>query len=266
MEEKGLLCLLIFFFLTLNAFAGDNSSAIDVKSIVDHLEKQASAYGNSEEFKELKKSFELRKKQILEMSKEKDFREMVDRVKNQEFMDQIESATKEIIRWTDKADNKTSQKDLEFYENVSLKENSGSWALVVFMSSSMGRDFQLYIDDLDVFLNKQLDRWGRLYVVPYGVMRGVLEDNGKPSIMKTVLWLQNILKDKKVQVLIDPILFRQYRVSSVPCVLLTRFSSFTSRGCSESYFGCGYSVFGFLRAVEEKTKDETLKSLLRKLD
>lgn len=266
MEEKGLLCLLIFLFLTLNAFAGDNSSAVDVKGIIDHLEKQASAYGSSEEFKELKRNFELRKKQILEMSKEKDFREMVNRVKSQEFMDQIESATKEIIRWTGKAGNENSQKDLEFYESNSLKGDSEPWVLVVFMSSSMGRDFQLYIDDLDVFLSKQLDKWGRLYVVPYGVMRGVLEDNGKPSIMKTVLWLQNILKDKKVQVLIDPILFRQYRVSSVPCLLLTRFSSFTNRTCSESYFGCGYSVFGFLRAVEDKTSNKSLKRMLRELD
>ena len=261
-----MLCLLIFLFLTLNAFAGDNDSAVDVKSIVDHLEKQASTYGNSGEFKELKKSFELRKKQILEMSKEKDFREMVDRVKSQEFMDQIESATKEIIRWTGKAGNENSQKDLEFYESTSLNGNSEPWVLVVFMSSSMGRDFRLYIDDLDVLLNKQLDKWGKLYVVPYGVMRGVLEDNGKPSIMKTVLWLQDILKDKKVQVLIDPILFRQYRVSSVPCLLLTRFSSLTNRTCSKGYLGCGYSVFGFLRAVEDKTNNKFLKRMLRELD
>ncbi|GAB6075184.1 TrbC family F-type conjugative pilus assembly protein [Desulfurobacterium crinifex] len=261
-----MLRLLIFLFLTLNAYAGDNGSAVDVKSIVGNLEKQASAYGNSEEFKELKKKFELRKKRILEMSKEIDFREMVDRVKSQGFMDQISNATKEIIRWTGKAGNTNSQKDLEFYERASLKGNSEPWVLVVFMSSSMGRDFQLYIDDLDVFLSKQLDKWGKLYVVPYGVMRGVLEDNGKPSIMKTVLWLQNVLKDKKVQVLIDPILFRQYRVSSVPCLLLTKFSSLTNRSCSESYFGCGYSVFGFLRAVEDKTENRFLKRMLRELD
>jgi len=261
-----LLCLLIFLFLTLNAFAGDNGSAVDVKGIVEHLEKQVSAYGSSEEFKELKKNFELRKKRILEMFKEKDFGEMVNRVESREFMDQISNATKEIIRWTGKAGNRNSQKDLEFYESTSLKGNSDPWVLVVFMSSSMGRDFKLYIDDLDVFLNKQLDKWGKLYVVPYGVMRGVLEDNGKPSIIKTVLWLQNILRDKKVQVLIDPILFRQYRVSSVPCLLLTRFSSLTNRSCSESYFGCGYSVFGFLRAVEDKTSNKSLKCVLRELD
>jgi len=266
MEEERLLCLLIFLFFTLNVFAGGNSSAVDVKSIVNRLEKQASACGSSEEFEELKKNFELYKKQILEMSKEEDFREMVNRVKSREFMNQIFNATKEVVRWTGKAGNENSWKDLEFYESTPLKGNSEPWVLVVFMSSSMGRDFQLYIDDLDIFLNKQLDKWGKLYVIPYGVMRGVLEDNGKPSIMKTVLWLQNILKGKKVQVLIDPVLFRQYRVSSVPCLLLTKFDALTNRTCSESYFGCGYSVFGFLRTVEDKTNNGVLKRMLRELD
>jgi len=259
-----LLCILIFLFLSLSAFADDSS--VDIKGVIDHLEKQVSAYGDSGELEKLKEKFGLRKQEVLKMVREKDFQDIVERVRSREFMDQVANATGEIIRWTGEAGNKNSLEDLEFYRSVYDQDNLDTWVLVVFMSSSMGKDFQLYVNDLDILLNKQLVKWHKLCLVPYGVLRGVLEEDGKPSIMKTVLWLQNILKNKKVQVLIDPILFRQYSISSVPCVLLTRYSSLANRSCSESYLGCGYSVFGFLRVVEGKTKNESLKSLLRQLN
>lgn len=248
------------------SYAGEvNSDNSDVREVVKSLNSTVSAYTNSTDWKNFKKLWEKRKKEIVKVYQSKTFKQMRKRLQSQRFQEEVNNATREIIKWTGKAGNDNWSRDLSFYNET--MDKSSSMALIVFLSSSMGRDFDTYVDDMSLLIDKESSLWNKLLLVPYGVLRGVINDEkGKPSILRTVSWLRHILKGKRVQILIDPLLFRQYRVDQVPCLLLTKYDALQSRSCSEAYFGCGYSVFGFLAEVEKKTADKSLKELLRKLD
>ena len=234
------------------------------KQQLDSLDRRVESF--SDRVKELKKQVE----KIEKDADRQKLEEMYKYVHSEEFQQRVNDFSKQIIEWTGKAGNKNADKDLKFFEkqlNRNRQEND-TWTLIAFLSSSMGSELDTYIDDLSLLIEKQVEKKGKLYLVPYGALRGLvaLKPGQKPTLTTTVAWLRKKLAGKEVQILIDPILFRQYGVDRVPCLLLTRYSAVEQRTCSESYFGCGYSVLGFLDKVESSTANEELRKLIRELE
>ena len=234
------------------------------KEQVDQLNKRVESF--SKQAEEMKKKVEEIEKKV---DREK-LQQIYDYVHSEEFQNRVNNYSKQIIEWTGKAGNKNAQKDLQFFKKQleKAKSRQQTWTLIAFLSSSMGTEIDTYLGDLSVLIEKQAEKFGKLYLVPYGALRGLvpLKKGQRATLKTTVLWLQKKLAGKEVQVLIDPVLFRQYGVDRVPCLLLTKYSAVEQRTCSESYFGCGYSVFGFLDKVESSTDNQNLKKLIRELE
>jgi len=252
--------LIAFLLLILPAYGQQPLS----KEQLDSLNKTVESF--SSQVKEFEKQLKEAEKKV----DRKRLKQMYDYVHSEEFQNRVNDYSRQIIEWTGKLGNKNAEKDLRLFNsqvNANRTEQE-TWAMVVFLSSSMGNDLDSYLDDMSLLIDKQVEKFGKLYLVPYGAIRGLvaLEKNQKPTLTTTVLWLKKELAGRNVQILIDPILFRQYGVDRVPCILLTKFSALEQRECSESYLGCGYSVFGFLSKVEERTDNKGLKELLRELE
>ena len=251
------------------AFAGNSTDVKlpNVQKIIKSLNGSVSQYGNSTLVKRFKKG-RLKDIQAIIEGKSKDkrlqekFNQIEQTYNSRKFQNRVNKAGKEVINWAEVKSGKRYGK----YEKLRQKilSRDSTYALVVFLSSSMGNYFDTYLSDMDILMKKQR---GKLRLAPYGVLRGLIDNKeGKPSMKTTVLWLASKLKNSSVQVWIDPILFRQYGVNRVPCLVLTNYKAVAGKTCSKAYMGCGYSVFGFLRAVEEKTDNNSLKNLLRQLE
>jgi len=241
----------------------------DVPSVLRSLEGRVKETEKSQDFQELRKVYRDRVKEAERLingrSEDRELQEKFNAIRDtyfsKEFQQRIESAKEQIFNW---------RSDIRKYADVSptfqkgLENKEKTYVLFVFVSRSMGDHLDLYLSDMDILLRKQ---GNKPRVIPFAVLRGAIEDsNGNPSLKATVLWLRKKLEKHLVQVWIDPLLFRRFGVDRVPCLVLTDYQSVADDVCRRSYIGCGYSVFGFLRAVEEKTDDPTLKDLLKELD
>jgi hypothetical protein len=259
-----LLCLLTASLVALSgsAYCAEKEELPDVPKIAETVKEKAEETAKSKEFKEFKKAYQKRVKEaqkLIEGKGEGKLQESFNAIRetyfSKEFQQRIEEAKKEVFGWTKEGRKYGSQAE----EAVKELPKSGYY-LYAFLSKSMGSKFDLYLKDLDLLIEKQGEE---LRIAPYAVIRGVIRDKtGKPSLKATVLWLRELLSKHKVQLWIDPLLFRKYGVSEVPCIALVK----NDDSCPQGYIGCGYSVFGFLRAVENKTNDKALKELLRRLD
>lgn len=259
-----MLCLLMLMFSSVLAFAGQQELP-NIPAVSQNLEKKVEEVKKTKDFQRFKKLYEEKEKEAEALIKgscsNRELQEKFDSIRNyytsEAFRKQVEEAKKQIFGW---------RKDIGKYGRQAKKVTEGLGAeakgyyLYVFLSKSLGRNFDIYLSDLDVLLEKQ---GNDIRILPYVVLRGLLVDQtGKPSFKVTVNWLRRYMEKHKVQVLIDPLLYHKYQVLQVPCLVLVS----NDKECLESYIGCGYSVFGFLSEVEKRAKSENLKELLREIE
>jgi hypothetical protein len=273
MEEKRLLRILVLALILCQAcLAGEKGTLPNVPSIAKEAANRTEKTANGTLFKNFEKVYKRRVKEAEKLvngtgngTMQEKFNDIISTYFSREFQQKIESAGKQILEWSNGTKRYAGQ-FLEAQKSVNAA-SAGRYYLLVFISKSMDSELGIYFSDMETLLKKQGDNPS---VIPIAVLRGAVNDaRGRPSLKATVLWLRNKMQKYGVQVWIDPLLYREYGIDRVPCLLLTSYQPAGELGktCSgEAYLGCGYSVFGFLSEVEKKTKDRALKELLRKLD
>ncbi len=134
----------------------------------------------------------------------------------------------------------------------------------------IGRLFYFLSSSMPETSLKQAVSQGEKLRITY-VMRGLLMDKGKPSFLKTAQFIYNVIKDNNILFLIDPFLFQEYDIKSVPYLVYTENNRSTCPTCEklgndEQFIKIGGNItikYALEKITEKKPSAEFFLKLLK---
>lgn len=197
---------------------------------------------------------------------EKLYEQMLEKLKDYkppQLSPQEQEKLKQKVEELQKQTLKNSQEQAKKQEPIKVPQDT---VFYVFMSSSVPKVvWEKYMDFVE---NAKLEK------NTFFVLRGCI--GGCKFFKPTLQYVQSIQKNRKVQIIIDPFLFRRFAIKEVPCIALVKgdklFNPELSAGWSENlqskgkeFLSCGdWAMPYHLKVLCEKSQDPTTCQLAQK--
>lgn len=224
----------------------------------------------------------------IDKQRDKDYKELNKTLKmpdTSKYIDQINSSMKDLKQRID-----SYEKDV--YGGATKKEILANLK----NNPAVSREFNINLDDfiktnrIYVFMSSSVPQsvWYQYGEFLFDnkltnsamLLRGCI--GGCEKIMPTLTYMKNILeykKNKKINptIMIDPLLFKRYKIEEVPCVVFAKNISYNDNTYTGSegnekavkngkiYKSCGdWNMLHHLEELEKQSKDPTLKQIISK--